>query len=281
MYSALSPGAIGVRAQTLEQAIAAAKEGGFEGVEFNIREVADLVDGHGANDVRDMFAKAGLKPADWGMPGEWRGSDEAWQGLLTELPRLARAAAAIGAPRTATWILPFSDDLQYEENRAWHLARITPIAKLLAEHEIRFGLEFVGPKTMREGKKYPFVYTLQGMLELGREAGPNVGVLLDSWHWYTTHGTLDDIRALRAEDVVLVHVNDAPAGIAVDSQLDQVRALPGETDVIDIAGFLHALRQIGYDGPVIAEPFKKELNDLPSDSARLATVGAAMRKILG
>ena len=58
-----------------------------------------------------------------------------------------------------------------------------------------------------------------------------------------------------------------------------MRALPGETGVIDIAGFLQALRAIGYDGPVVPEPFKKELSDLPSDEARLRTVGAAMDAI--
>ena len=76
-----------------------------------------------------------------------------------------------------------------------------------------------------------------------------------------------------------VHVNDAPAGVPVEEQLDNVRALPGETGVIDIAGFLQSLQAIGYDGPVVPEPFKKELADLPSDDARLETVGAAMDRI--
>ena len=65
----------------------------------------------------------------------------------------------------------------------------------------------------------------------------------------------------------------------VDEQVDNVRALPGETGVIDIAGFLQALRTIGYDGPVVPEPFKKELNDLPSDDDRLEVVGSAMTAI--
>lgn len=62
----------------------------------------------------------------------------------------------------------------------------------------------------------------------------------------------------------------------VEEQVDTVRALPGETGVIDINSFLRALAAIGYDGPVVPEPFKKELADLPSDEARLEVVGAAM-----
>ena len=117
------------------------------------------------------------------------------------------------------------------------------------------------------------------MLELGAEVGPNVGLLLDCWHWYTSGGTLDELGRLEPERVVYVHVNDAPTGIPVDEQVDNVRALPGETGVIPIAPFLGALREIGYDGPVVPEPFKRELADLPSDEERLKAAGASMQQI--
>jgi sugar phosphate isomerase/epimerase len=67
--------------------------------------------------------------------------------------------------------------------------------------------------------------------------------------------------------------------VDIDAQMDNTRALPGETGVIDIVGFLGALRAIGYDGPVTPEPFKKNLADLPDNEARLKAVGAAMTRI--
>jgi sugar phosphate isomerase/epimerase len=178
-----------------------------------------------------------------------------------------------------TWVLPASDEQPLEENRRFHIERFRPIAQVLADHGCYLGLEFIGPKTLRESKRYPFIYRMGDMLALGAEIGPNVGLLLDCWHWYTSRGTLDELRALKPEQVVYVHVNDAPAGIPIDEQLDHTRALPGETGVIDIVGFLQALQTIGYDGPVTPEPFKKELNDLPSDDARLQKVGEAMDAI--
>jgi sugar phosphate isomerase/epimerase len=279
MYKALSPGAIGVQAKTLAEALMAAQQGGFAGVEFNAREVAGLVEQRGAEAVRAQFANAGLRPAGWGLAVDWRGGEQAWRQGLEELPRLAQAAAAIGCPRTMTWVLPCSDERPLEENRRFHIERFTPIARILAEFGCRLGLEFIGPKTLRESKRYPFIYKMGDMLELGAEIGPNVGLLLDCWHWYTSGGTLDELRALAPEQVVYVHVNDAPAGIALDEQLDNVRALPGETGVIDIAGFLQALAAIGYAGPVTPEPFKRELGALASDEERLRVVGAAMDTI--
>jgi sugar phosphate isomerase/epimerase len=279
MYKALSPHAIRVQANTLADAISAARRHGYGGTEFNIREVADLVDAHGADAVRAMFADAGIKPAGWGLPVDWRGDDATWRKGLDELPRLAAAAAAIGAHRTMTWIMPGSDDRALEENRRFHVERFTPIASILHQHHCSLGLEFIGPKTLRDGFKHPFIHTMEDMLAMGAEIGPNVGILLDCFHWHTSHGTADQLRALRPEQVVYVHVNDAAAGLPPDEQIDNIRALPGETGEIDIVAFLQALREIGYTGPVAAEPFKKELADLPDDDARLAAVSRALDDI--
>jgi len=278
MFKGLSPGAIGVRAGTLDEALAAAKAGGFGGVEFSPSQVADLIDGEGAEAARARFTEAGIKPAGWGLPVEWRGSEEKWREGLAELPRLAQAAAAVGGTRVSTWVMPCSDERPFEENYKFHVARFAPIAQMLADSGVSLGLEFIGPKTLWASQKHAFIHTMPEMLAMGRDIGPNVGLLLDCWHWYTSQGTIGDLEALTPAQVVYVHVNDAPAGVPVDEQKDNTRALPGATGVIDIAGFLKSLQGIGYDGPVVPEPFV-DLSGLPSDEARLQRVGAAMDDI--
>ena len=116
---------------------------------------------------------------------------------------------------------------------------------------------------MREGHRYVFVHTLEEMLELGALIGANVGLLLDSWHWYTSLGTVEEVLALEPRQVVYVHINDAPAGVPVERQQDLLRCLPGATGVEDLPGFLGALRTIGYDGPVVPEPFVPALAEMP------------------
>lgn len=276
MYKALAPYAIGVKASNLEEAIAAARTGGFQGVEIGIQEVARRIEQNGLEATKGLFQEAGIRPAAWGLPTDWRSTDESWRAGLSELPALAAAAASIGCVRTATWILPSSNDRPFDSNYRFHVERFKPIARILADNGCSLGLEFIGPKTLRDSMRYPFVHTIGGMLAMANEIGPNVGLLMDSWHWYTSHGAEQDLRALRPEQIVYVHVNDAPAGVDIDEQVDDRRALPSETGVIDIALFLKSLAEIGYDGPVTPEPFKKELNDLPSDEARLKATGAAM-----
>ncbi|RYG24476.1 sugar phosphate isomerase/epimerase [bacterium] len=273
MQKALSPSAIGVKAPTIEAAAEAARLGGFVAVEISPKEVVE----RGVEASRQ--ALGGIAVAGFGVPFDWRGEESAWKEGLDALPEQAKAMAALGCRRCSTWIMPMSDERDYASNREFHVSRLRPIAQALAAEGITFGLEYVGPKTLWSKGKYPFAHTMREMLELGREVGPNVGLLFDAWHWYTSHETLDDIRALKPEQVVYVHVNDAPAGLDVDEQVDHTRALPGETGVIDLSGVLKALKELGYDGPVVCEPFKKELNELPDDAARLKAVGDAMDRM--
>ncbi len=279
MFSTLSPGAIGVKAANLDAAIDKAKRHGFGGTEFNVAEVADLVDREGAPKVRARFIGAGVHPGGWGLPTNWRADEAAWKADLEKLPRLAKAAAAIGGTRTFTWVLSWSDTLPRDANRKFHVERFTPVARILADAGCSLGLEFLGPRTLWQGKAHEFIHDMGGMLEIGKAIGPNVGLLLDCWHWHASGGTVEAIRKLRPADIAYVHVNDAPKGVALEALIDNTRCLPGETGVIDIKGFLGALQQIGYDGPVTPEPFKKELNALPSDDARLDAVARSMQAI--
>jgi sugar phosphate isomerase/epimerase len=67
---------------------------------------------------------------------------------------------------------------------------------------------------------------------------------------------------LTADDVMLVHTNDAPAEIPIDEQQDLSRALPMETGVIPAPEMIRVLAGIGYDGAVVAEPFSARINEL-------------------
>src|SRR5208337_2155285 len=100
-----------------------------------------------------------------------------------------------------------------------------------------------------------------------------------SWHWYTAGGKIEDILNVDSQEkIVHVHLNDAPAGIALDDQIDGVRDLPGKTGVIDLKGFLGALKRVGYEGPVQVEPFCSRLQNLkPEDAAR--EVGQSLNKV--
>jgi len=261
MLKAFGPGAIGIRGLDLRQTIELAARTGYDSVIFDIREAARLADEQGIAGVKDLFARNGIVPGGWGLPVDWR-NDQRWRDDLQDLPRLAALGRDLGATGTHTWMISGSNTRAFAENFAWHVERFRPIAEVLRDAGCRFGIEFIGPKTLRATFTYEFIYTMDGLLELARAIGTgNVGLLLDAYHLYTSHGQVSDLDHITADDVVLVHVNDAPAGIPVDEQLDQVRAVPGETGVLDLVGFLTRLDKLGYTGAVMVEPFSKRLNE--------------------
>ena len=260
MFKNLSAPAVGIRNLSLQDTIELARRHGFEGVEFNVVEANDLAEKHGSDHVVGMFARANVLPGHWGLPTPWRNDD--WREGLKPLEAYAELGRDLGCTRVSAVVMPWSDTRPRDENFAFHVERLGACARVLGEFGCRLGLEFIGPKTLRAGKAHEFVYTLPEMMELAGAIGSNVGLLLDAWHLYTSHGTLADLDTIEAKDVVVVHVNDAPKGVPIDEQIDNVRALPLETGVMDLAGFMKKLSAMGYDGPITVEPFSKRLNDL-------------------
>jgi len=278
MFRNLNPGALGF-SLPFEKTLEAARIGGFHGIDVNIIEMTEMTNSRSLDDAKFLLSKQKLKLGGWGLPMNLRGDEETYRRDLAQLSRYAEVSQDLGCKRVFTWIVPYSDELPFRENFQRHVERLRPVAETLEAHGCNLGLEFIGPKTSRIGRKYEFIHTIDGMLELCEAVGTkNLGLLLDSWHWYTSHGTLDQLRNLKNEQVVYVHINDAPPGIPVDEQIDNVRSLPGETGVIDLVGFLRALKTIRYDGPVTPEPFSRKLKEMPPLEA-IKTAGESLNHI--
>jgi sugar phosphate isomerase/epimerase len=269
-------GAIGVRADP-RQAIELAHRYGFESVEPSAHFLAKLSDG----ELEEVLGELESKNLVWGaagLPVNFRADEDRFKQGLGQLPELARGLRRAGVSRVGTWISPGHASLTYVSNFRQHARRLREVARILGDEGQRFGLEYVGPKTSWTRERHSFVHTMAEIKELIAEIGrDNVGLVLDSWHWYTAHESEADLLTLSNSDVVACDLNDAPAGIPVDEQMDGSRELPAATGVIDLGAFLGALVTIGYDGPVRAEPFNKKLNALSNEEAMSATA-AAMNK---
>ncbi|MBS3761678.1 MAG: zinc-binding dehydrogenase [Planctomycetes bacterium] len=268
MYRCMNAGNIGIDLDW-EDCLPLARDNGFEGIDVPVTTATN------PEWCRSRLEEFGLRPGGIALPLDFRALKNDFRDGLQVLKDIAGLSAAIGQRRFVIWISPYSDERSWNENFQFHVDRLRQVADVLSDEGCRLGLEFIGPRTSRQGHAYPFIYTMGGMLDLCEAAGENVGLLLDSWHWYNSVGTVDEIKALDPEQIVYVHINDAPAGIPVEQQIDNVRALPAATGVIDTGGFLEALREIEYDGPVTPEPFVPELGQLePTEAAR--QVGEAL-----
>ena len=274
---ALTPGSIGVIVKSQQELIDLARRHRFESVEPRGDELAAMSREQLAATLSDLKSKQLVWSAT-GLPVDFRKDEQTFKDGLAKLPRIAAGLQRAGATRIGTWLGPSHEELTYRRNFQQHALRLREVARVLKDHGIRIGLEYVGTQLLLVGKRYPFVHTMAEARELIAEIGTgNVGLVLDTWHWWTAGDTEADIPALKNADVVSVDLNDAPKGIAKEQQRDNERELPAATGVIDAAPFLKALVKIGYDGPARPEPFNKVLNALDNEAACAAT-SAALHK---
>jgi sugar phosphate isomerase/epimerase len=275
-YAILSLGRLGLHASFPESVELAAKHG-FEGLDPDAGYLASLDDAALHRLLNDL-QKRNLKFGAAGLPVEFRKDPDTFNSDLKKLPATAAVLQRAGIWRVSTWILPCSDDLTYLQNFRQHAERLRLCAQVLADQGQMLGLEYVSPRTLWRSQKHPFIHTLSEMKELVVAIGTdNLGIQLDSWHWFNAQETQHDLLTLRGQDVITVDLNDAPAGLTLDQYRDNSRELPAATGVIPVKQFLDALLQIGYDGPIQAEPFNAALRALPLEQA-CAAASDAMKK---
>lgn len=286
-------GAVAPRTPWPETARLAARVG-YGGIDWNLNAARDA----GLEPTRALFAELGIRPTICGSPVNQQvafGDEAAFKAALPGLADAAAFAAAIGCRNMMLVLSPASPQPR-DERRRLVRDRLAVISEVLRPSNVRLGLEFLGPLYFRTGgggggrrggeppatpppPPIPFIWTLPDTVALSVDSGPNIGVVLDVWHWYHSGGTVADILATDKDRIVHVHLSDARPMPPEDVR-DNMRLMPGEGS-IDITGFLQALQRIGYTGGVAPEPIGRIPADMaPEDASRLGleTTTAAMTK---
>ena len=270
----LNGGLIGVKADQF-QLIDLAKKYGFESVVALPQYLSKL----SADQLQQLKDDMKKKDISFGMGEtnvEFRKSEEIFRKAMAALPAKCAVLQKAGVTRSMTWIMSNHSELNYLQNFRLHTARLRDVAGILKDYGIRYGLEYVGPKSIWSANKFPFMHTMAELRELIAAINqPNVGIHLDTAHWFTSGETLTTILSLSDNEVVGCDLNDAIAEInPKEDQPGYQRELPSATGVIDTKGFLNALVTIGYSGFVQAEPFNETLNNLEDEEAVMKTADA-------
>ncbi|WP_426451707.1 sugar phosphate isomerase/epimerase family protein [Paenibacillus sp. S-38] len=236
---------------SLPEFVSLASRFGFGAVDAAGSELQEWIESAGTEGVLQALQEQGVIIGAIGLSPEWRQTEDVFRAGLPRLVKDAEAAAKLGVTSCCTYVLP-SIDYPAAHFMAVATRRMRTCAEILGAYGIRLGLEFVGPHHLRTRWKHPFIWTAEETLDWIDAIGcSNVGLLYDAFHWYTTGGTIEDIRKLRADQIVHVHLNDAK-DVPLAEVLDNDRVYPGE-GVIDLAAFLQGLQEIGYRGVVAQE----------------------------
>jgi sugar phosphate isomerase/epimerase len=281
MYKSLNTGNVNIKTDGFKQTLALASKHGFGAVSYSPASLK--AEGIDTFEALDLMGQYGVIISDFGLPVQITSKDE-FNKSFHSLEPAARIASKLGILRCCTWMLSFSNDFEYAENFKRHTDMFRLIAKTLNEYGILFGVEFLGPKTILNSGKYPFIHTLEQLMELCDAAGTgNMGVLLDAHHCYSSGLKGGDfVRYIRNErEIVLVHLNDNSPDIPIDEIKDSPRYYPGEpgSGGNDLRGFMSALKQINYTGPIVVEPFSEALKSIDDNEQIAKTVSESIDSV--
>jgi sugar phosphate isomerase/epimerase len=303
MFISLPPWAVARNVGWPEQARLAARVG-YAGIDWAFGPARTA----GVEVTRALLADLKIRPTIVNLPMQnaLTGEEAAFAAQLPKLAEDAAFSQAIGCRNFQLVLRAVTGGPSKDDHWKLVRGRLAAISEVLAKHDMRLGLEFLGPLVFRTARgggggggrrggappdpnappppppapPVPFVWTLTETVKLSAEAGRNVGATLDAWHWFHSGGTVAEILATDKSRIIHVHVSDARRMPPEEVQ-DNMRLLPGE-GIIDLVGFFQALKRIGYDGGVAPETIGPRIPDTmpPEESARLALemTAAVMKK---
>ncbi|MCY3834585.1 MAG: sugar phosphate isomerase/epimerase [Chloroflexi bacterium] len=232
---------------SLEQDVTAAAQAGFEGLEIWWDKLLTYLDNHSPSDLKQLLENNSLIPASICPLRIWpfRDSEPARQ----EFRDAVRIAPQIGCALLAVCPDFQPARLSREEALAIHAEELSDMARLAAESEIRLTVEAIGGHTLVPGP----TEALQLIEMAGAPA--NVGILMDTFHYFRSGVSDQEIQALPLDKLDIIHVNDCEDG-ALNELTDAHRLYP-TLDVIP-ARQLSMLKDRGYDGYLSVEVFRPE-----------------------
>lgn len=260
MLKGLSTAGLG-DVSSLSELVTLASENGFDAVETTSEQLKTFITEFGVQEAKRFLEEKDILLGAISLPVEWRKDDAAFNKGIYELIECAEIASELGCKTFFTYFMP-STDYELIPYFMTLSKRLRLLGRLLAQYGMELALEYVGPHHLRNKWQHPFIWNAKDTLNWVDFIGEkNIGIVLDSFHWYTSEETVDTILSLDVHHVKYAHINDA-RNVSVHEVLDNDRVYPGE-GIIDLKSFLEAINKINYRGIITQEVLTIEK---PTDS---------------
>jgi sugar phosphate isomerase/epimerase len=237
----------------------AAASAGFTGIGLHVDDLARTVaSGLDVAGMRAVLADTGLRVVEIEFLGGWALDADPAE-LERTVGRIEAVADAFGGRHVSAG--EFRGDTGLDLDAA--TTRLDGLARRLARRGLQVAVE---------GFPWSALAGQTAVPELLRRAqAPNIGQLIDVWHFFNNGGAPDTVTGR----IAAVQLNDGPR--VHGDYLRHARAarrLPGEGE-LDVIGLLRAVLRTGFTGPWCVEVNTPEFRALPVDEAGRRAAAAA------
>lgn len=229
--------------------IRAAKGAGYGCLEIWAPKLLGYFANGSLTDLRRSLKRAGLPVATLNSVERVTFQDPSGhERMLQDFSPFCRVASALGGATVIAVPSPKPQGMSRAAMEAETVRVLRQLGAIAARHKVRVALEFLGFADCS-------VDTLEACWRIVKKANrPNLGLVLDTFHFYAGNSTLRSIAALDPRKVFMVHLNDVMPGPRARLH-DARRLYPGD-GVLPLGPILRALRGIGYGGPFSVEIFQ-------------------------
>lgn len=251
-----------LRPASVMDKIDAAAAAGFKAIEPWNSEITEYIEAGGTlQQVKDRLTEKGLiVPSMIAIMGFVGNEEPGRDARLAEARRRMEQARDLGSPFiVASPPMERADLAQCGRDYA-------ELVALGREVGIRPAMEFLG-----------FVEHVNSIATareiMDRSGAVDATLVIDWFHMVRGDGRetiLEDLRALKPEQIAIVHLDDVPYNKPFSEMSDGDRVYPGDGQ-IPLAELFAVLAEIGYAGPVSLELFSEEL--WAQDPYRVAKTG--------
>ncbi len=258
---------------TLPEDIAAASQAGFKALEIWAAKMDTYLAYRSLDDLNAIFTQHRVQPASINSIEfiTFRSADD-YALIKARCHELCARADALGCGTIVVVPSPTPEGgASWEAIEAESVRVLHDLADIAAPYGVQLAYEFLG-------FAWCSVRTLAQCWDVVQAVNrPNVGLVIDTCHFYAGGSELSSIEAVDPGRLLIFHINDVEAR-PLETIEDAHRLLPGE-GAIPLDDILSRLKGIGFDGLCSIELFRPEYWE--RDPAELATAArAATMKVL-
>ncbi len=231
--------------------ITVAGRAGFDFIEIWAAKLIGYLDRGGLPALRRDLKRAGVRPATLNSVERITFNDPSGHiRMLEDFQRLCRVAEAIGCETILVVPSPRPAGISAAAIERESVRVLRELSRIAKPHGVRLAYEFLGFADCTVNS------LAQCAAIVEKTARPNVGLVLDTFHFFAGGSRVSSIREADPRKIFMVHVNDVER--APRRKLhDALRLFPGK-GVLPLLPILRALKASGYAGGFSVEIFRPQ-----------------------
>jgi 2-keto-myo-inositol isomerase len=236
--------------------IAVAGKAGFDFVEIWAAKLMGYLEQGGLPTLRRDLKRAGVKAATLNSVEHVTFNDPSGHvRMLEDFQRFCRVAEAIDAETVIVVPSPRPKGVSLAAIERESVRVLRELSALARPHGVRLAYEFLGFADCTVNS------LAQCAAIVEKVARPNVGLVLDTFHFFAGGSNLASIRRVNPAKIFIVHLNDVER-VPRRKMHDALRLFPGK-GILPLGGILRTLKGIGYAGRFSVEIFRPQYWNRP------------------